>query len=311
MVYIAVIVLLMLAVIFTLTRERGTRPGEIPEGDDALAADMADLVIEGREDFLPAVSHPELSGALRELLDRMGIEAEQLLVDRGFAQGAGAMRADDEGNRDLKVFDPAENMMQVVERALLVGIQLARADDDYAGVGDDHLDLAALERKAEAIEMDLFGDGKRDRYVFYGKAALALQDMLQDEGEAARREVLRGMLEMVDAQINAFQEELDRSMAYIPEPDTLRWGDRRDRQLYYFKMGVTNSLRRSGQSDSLGRLYRYRGVNYDVLEAYDLAAQECPQLFAADVMGIDGLLRMGSGEVRALARRALPEGGRR
>lgn len=311
MVYIAVIVLLMLAIILTLTRERGTRGREVSEGDDALAADMADLVIESRNEFLPVASHPVLEGVLRELMDRLGIEAEQVLVSRGFAREAGTTRADDEKSRNLRVFDPADNMMQVVERALLVGIQLARADDDYAGVGDDHLDLEALVRKAEAIEMDLFGDGKRDRYLFYGKAALVLQDMLQDEREAARREVLRGLLEMVDAQINAYQEELDRSMAYVPEPDTLRWGDRRDRQLYYFKMGVTNSLRRSGQLESLGHLYRYRGVNYDVLEAYDLAAQECPQLFAADVIGIDGLLRLASGEVRALARQALPEGGRR
>ncbi len=311
MVYIAVVVLLMLAVIFALTRERETRGRGAPTGDDALAADMADLVIEGRKEHLPAVGHPILGGALCELLDRLGIEAEQVLVDRGFARGDGAIRAEDEKTRNLKVFDPAENMIQVVERALLVGIQLARADDDYAGVGDDHLDLEALARKAEAIEMDLFGDGKRDRYVFYGKAALVLQDMLQDEREAARREVLRGLLEMVDAEIDAFQEELDRSMAHIPEPDTLRWGDRRDRQLYYFKMGVTNSLRRSGQLESLGHLYRYRGVNYDVLEAYDLAAQDCPQLFAADVIGIDGLLRLASGEVRALARQSLSEGGRR
>ncbi|MDE2887166.1 MAG: hypothetical protein OXR72_03065 [Gemmatimonadota bacterium] len=311
MVYIAVIVLLMLAVIFALTRERGTRGREIPEGDDALAADMADLVIEGRKEFLPVVSQPVLGGVLRELMDRLGIEAEQVLVNRGFARTAGATRADDERGRNLRLFDPGEDMMQVVERALLVGIQLARADDDYAGVGDDHLDLEALVRKAEAIEMDLFGDGKRDRYLFYGKAALVLQDMLQEEREAARREVLRGLLEMVDARIDACQEELDRSMAYVPEPDSLRWGDRRDRQLYYFKMGVTNSLRRSGQLESLGHLYRYRGVNYDVLEAYDLAAQECPQLFAADVIGIDGLLRLASGEVRALARQSLPEGGRR
>lgn len=311
MVYIAVIVLLMLAVIFALTRERGTRGREISEGDDALAEDMADLVIEGRQEFLPAADHPVLGGVLRELLGRMGIEAEQALVDRGFAHGAGAMRADDEKTRNLSLFDPAEDMMQVVERALLVGIQLARADDDYAGVGDDHLDLEALVRRAEAIEMDLFGDGKRDRYVFFGKAALALQDMLQEEREAARRDVVRGLLEMVDARIDTFQEELDRSMAHVPEPDTLRWGDRRDRQLYYFKMGVTNSLRRSGLLESLGHLYRYRGVNYDVQEAYDLAAQECPQLFAADVIGIDGLLRLASGEVRALARQALEEGGRR
>ncbi len=310
MVYVVLIVLLILVVIFRLTRGKGLRSEVHPEGDEALAAEVADMVIDGRQEYLPAASHPILGGVLRELLGRLGTDAEQVLVRRGFTHDAGAMRTNEEKSRNLRVFDPAENMMQIVERALLVGIQVARVDDDYAGVGDDHLDLEALARKAEAIELDLFGEGKRDRYGFYGKAALVLQDMLQDEKEASRREVLRGMLEMVDDQIDAFQTELDRSMAYIPEPDTLRWGDKRDRQLYYFKMGVTNSLRRSGQLDSLGHLYRYRGVNYDVLEAYDLAAQECPQLFAADVIGIDGLLQMGSGEVRTLARQALPEGGR-
>ena len=311
MVYVILVVLLIFVVVFRLARGKGLRDEVESEGDETLAAEVADMVIEGREEYLPAASHPKLGGVLHELLDRLGIEAEQVLVRRGFTHDAGAMRTNEEKSRNLKVFDPAENMMQIVERALLVGIQVARADDDYAGVGDDHLDLEALARKAEAIELDLFGEGKRDRYVFYGKAALVLQDMLQDEKEASRREVLRAMLEMVDGQIDAFQAELDRSMAYIPEPDTLRWGDKRDRQLYYFKMGVTNSLRRSGQLDSLGHLYRYRGVNYDVLEAYDLAAQECPQLFAADVIGIDGLLQMESGEVRAMARQALPEGGRR
>ena len=311
MVTTVLVVLLVLVVAFGLRRGRGFKSNGNSEGDEALAAEVADMVIEDREEYLPAGSHPILGGVLHELLSRLGIEAEQELVRRGFAHGLDVKRTDAGKSRNLRVYDPADDMMHLVERALLVGLQVARADDDYAGVGDDHLDLEALARRAEAIEMDLFGEGRRDRYAFYGKAALALQDMLQDESEAARSEVLRGLLEMVDGQIEAFQAELDRSMAHIPEPDTLTWGDKRDRQLYYFKMGVTNSLRRSGQLESLGHLYRYRGVNYNVQEAYDLAAQECPQLFAADVIGIDGLLRMGSGEVRALARQALPEGGER
>ena len=40
------------------------------------------------------------------------------------------------------------------------------------------------------------------------------------------------------------------------------------------------------------------------------AAQECPQLFVADVIGIDGLLQMGTGEVRALAKKSA-SGGRK
>ena len=54
----------MLAVIFTLTRERGAQSKEVSEGDDALAADMADLVIEGRTEFLPACRPPGI-GAVR------------------------------------------------------------------------------------------------------------------------------------------------------------------------------------------------------------------------------------------------------
>ena len=74
-------------------------------------------------------------------------------------------------------------------------------------------------------------------------------------------------------------------------------------------MGVTNSLRRSGRLDSLGHLYRCKGVNYDVLEAYDIAAQECTQLVAADNLGIERLLQMGPIEIQSLVLQRLNEGG--
>ena len=96
-------------------------------------------------------------------------------------------------------------------------------------------------------------------------------------------------------------------MARIPNSDRLMWGDSRDRRHYYFKMGVTNSLRHSGCLQSLGQLYWMRGVNYDVNEAYDLAARECRVLASADLMDLDRLLTLGPGQVRSLVDRALPD----
>ncbi len=92
----------------------------------------------------------------------------------------------------------------------------------------------------------------------------------------------------------------------MPEDDRLLWGSSEERRLYYFKMGVTNSLRRSGVLESLGHLYGFQGVNYDVEEAYGLAARECPQLNSAAALGLGRLLSLEPAEVEGLVRGALP-----
>ena len=98
-----------------------------------------------------------------------------------------------------------------------------------------------------------------------------------------------------------------QTMAKVPDPEALQWGDSRTRRVYYFKMGVTHMLRRSGLLESFGHLYRYQGVNYNVEEAYRLAARECPPLALAESLGIDRLIEMGPSEVEGLVRGMLSE----
>ena len=246
------------------------------------------------------------------MMGRLGVEpdlASEELKRMGFAVEDPADCTPEHAHRPhLSVLRRGERPEDILERALLVGIQIARADDDYAGVGDDTLGMEALARRIEAEETRLFGEGRRERLLLYGKAVLALQDMAQGEMEGERLDAVRALLRMFDEQVALLQAEMDRAMAKIPEPETLLWGDSRDRRLYYFRMGVTHSLRRSGHLESLGHLYRLQGVGYDVEEAYHLAAQECPLLGLADRVGIDRLLGMGPAQVQGLVQRALPGG---
>ena len=49
MVYVVVAVLLIFVIVFRLTRARDVRKNADSEGDEALASEMADLVVAGRE----------------------------------------------------------------------------------------------------------------------------------------------------------------------------------------------------------------------------------------------------------------------
>ena len=253
----------------------------------------------------------DLGVVLMGLLTRLGFgedEARALLESSGFSMD-GIEFPTETGIGAWRVRSGNEENRFALERALLVGIQMACADDDYAGVGDEFIDLEALESKAEEIELRLFSESDRNQYVLCQKAALVLQDMLQTNPEGPGSETIRVLLQEFDSRIVSYQDRLSGNMEELHEQDVLLWGDSGDRRMYYFKMGVTNSLRRSGRLKSLGHLYRYKGVNYDVLEAFDLAAQECKELAAADHLGIERLLRMGPADVQGLIQQRLYTGG--
>ena len=239
----------------------------------------------------------------------MGIsegEAAQVLRDRGFPIPEGPVgRA--EVPSGLSVVSLREDeQREALERAFVVGISLARWDDDYAGVSDEAIDLERLAREAEHTEVRLFGEGRRESLAFYARASLVLQDMAQAERDEERRRTIGAALGSFDDALRDAQQAMADAMARVPDDDVLLWGDSEERRLYYFRMGVTNSLRRSGVLDSLGHLYRFQGVDYDVEEAYGLAARECPQLNSAAALGLKRLLAMGPIEVEGLVRGVLP-----
>ena len=315
MLLVLLALLVIVAIILTLTGGVGRRKRDLEAtGDEKAIGTVADVaqraLSRSGEGIMSSRGRAQFGGVLLEVMERLGVDRDAALRDLARTDlSPEADSADEDRRGHLAVHRGRRAWEPDVERALLVGIQVARFDDDFAGVGDEHADLEMLARRAEAAEIELFGGERRERYALFGKAALALQDMLQGERDAERLDAIRSLLEVLDGEIRTLQDELARSMAAIPAPETLLWGDARDRRLYYFKMGVTNSLRRSGRLESLGHLYRLNGVNYDVEEAYELAATECAPLVLADRLGIDRLLGMGPSDVQGLVSRSLPGGG--
>ncbi|MDA0747042.1 MAG: hypothetical protein O2954_11015 [bacterium] len=307
---IALVLLLIGFLIFRLTSGRFSQEkrSAVPESK-RYASGVGEAASKALQ--LPALKgRPVVLGeVVYELMERLGVDretAEEELRRMGLAVEAEEVDGAPLEGR-LTVYRSGDGLRELLEQALLVGIQVARYDDDYERVGDEFLDIETLSQRAETVEVNLFGEGRRERYTLCGKASLVLQDMLQGNAGEEKKEVIRCLLQVFDGELESLQQELAQAMGSVPDPGGLLWGSSQDRRLYYFKMGVTNSLRRSGRLESLGHMYRLRGVDYDVQEAYELAAQECPQLFLAGEIGIDRLLQMGPLEVRGLVGRALPE----
>ncbi len=308
------VLLVVILIIRSLTADRGVplRTGS-QQGPQRIADAVGGILsssLDGPDPGLaPLGDRPGVSSILYELFDCLGLsqdEARQQLARLGLAPPE-ARPEDRQESFGLRVNTVRSDLAEALERALLVGIHVARADDDYAGVGDDRADPEEMSRRADEAEETLFGDGRRESYALLGKVCLALQDMLREPSDATHSEAVRDLLQRFDARLKALQAEMAADMSSLPDDDHLKWGDGRDRLHYYFKMGVTNSLRRSGCLESLGQLYWIRGVNYDVAEAYDLASRECRALASADLIDVDRLLVLGPADVRALVDEALPE----
>ena len=307
MLLVGILLLLLIVIVLRLTGGGPWPKGKTrAEERDWIAQQVLDVCSDERVSRQMQDRKPLLGGILVDLMERLGVAGEN---------SANAMRV--AGFRTDELVRPRSNLAvrrrgrgieEALERAFLVGIQIARTDDDYARVGDEFLDLERLARRAEAVDLELFSETGLEGYSLCGKAAIVLQDMMAGEPEGARREVLIALLQVFDDRIRRFQEEMSAAMAKISEPETLLWGEAQDRRLYYFKLGVTNSLRRSSALKSLAHLYRLKGVNYDVEEAYRLASQECPALAIADGTQIEKLLQMGPGEIHGLIYRRLPPG---
>ena len=292
----------ILAVIWWLT---GSSRNSQTDVDPEVEIDMAE---EALSPLSGEASHtlgkPEsVSRVLLDLLIAVGMDpADSEATLRGL--GHNVVRQQDEpatGTGLTVVSLKGERARAALERALLVGVQLARIDDDYAHVSDDAVAFDALRKRADDVETSLFDDRTRARLDFFSRAVLVLQDRVQSERDAELRSVTAQVLARFDDELTSLQEETSRAMAALPEdPDGLVWGDSEDRRRYYFKMGVTNSLRRSGHMSSLGHLYRFRGVNYDVEEAFQLAGEEEPLLLRAANLEFSALVSLRPPDVRRM-----------
>ena len=291
------------AVIWWLT---GSARSHSPVADSDLQSEAAVSAIDRLAKFdalaasTPHGSH--VGSVLYETLVGVGMDSDEALAAvRGFGYSASPTTQEDSGPK-LTVFSmKEENARASLERAILVGIQLARMDDDYAGVSDDSVAFASLRERADEVETRLFDDQRRGLLDFYSRAVLVLQDRIQSEPDEEKRRAIGGVLGRFDEELTGLQDEMARAMADLPDdPARLAWGDSEDRRTYYFKMGVTNSLRRSGHLSSLSSLYRFRGVNYDVEEAFQLSAEDEPLLLQTVNLDFSTLVSLGPPDVRRM-----------
>ena len=140
-----------------------------------------------------------------------------------------------------------ERARAALERALLVGVQLARMDDDYAHVSDDAVAFDALRKRADDVETSLFDDRTRARLDFFSRAVLVLQDRVQSERDAELRRVTAQVLARFDDELTSLQAETSRAMAALPsDPDGLVWGDSEDRRRYYKCAGCKRKFSQIG-----------------------------------------------------------------
>lgn len=293
----------ILAVIWWLTGSSRHRRTDVdPEVEIEVAEEALGPLSGGAS---PTLGKPELvSRVLSDLLIGVGMDpadAEATLSGLGY-NVVRQQEKPEAGKGGLTVVSlKGERARAALERALLVGVQLARMDDDYAHVSDDAVAFDALRKRADDVERELFDDRMRARLDFFSRAVLVLQDQVQSEAEPERRNVIATVLARFDDELTSLQEEMSRAMAALPsDHESLAWGDSEDRRRYYFKMGVTNSLRRSGHMSSLGHLYRFRGVNYDVEEAFQLAGEEEPLLLRAANLEFSALVSLRPSDVRRM-----------
>jgi hypothetical protein len=293
----------IVAVIWWLTGASRASHGEA--ADVPVDADTARAALE-------RLNHSDLTrgqaaegAVLRDVLVDVGMDASDATViveDLGFGH-LDSPRDGDSASEGLSVISMKEEPARAaLERAVLVGVQLARMDDDHAHVSDDAEAFQSLMQRADETETLLFDDKRRRRLDFYSKAVLVLQDRMRVERDQAKKSAALRLLNCFDDELIALQEEMNRSMSALPDSEQLLWGESTDRRMYYFKLGVTNSLRRSGHLSSLGHLYRYRGVNFDVEEAFQMAGEDEPLLLRAAGMEFSALVSLRPADVRRLTR---------
>jgi hypothetical protein len=293
------------AVIWWLTGSRSRDAASATDEIDVEVAEKAIRRFQKSASVGPSSKHEAFGAVIYDLLTEIGMDApdaELTIRDLGYSVSADATGQSSVESRLSVVSLRDEVSRAVLERALLVGVQLARMDDDYAGVSDDAAAFASLRQRADDAETQLFDDHRRRRMEFYSRAVLVLQDRIQAERDSAVREVVAEILTHCDEELVALQNEMNQTMAALPDEDSLYWGDSEDRRLYYFKMGVTNSLRRSGHLDSLGHLYRFRGVNYDVEEAFQIAGEDEPLLLRAAQLDFSTLVSLRPADVRRITK---------
>jgi len=167
--------------------------------------------------------------------------------------------------------------------ALLFGLEIALQSDDYASAGIEFEDPELVARQLAKIEFELFDAEIYQQYNFYSHALIVLQDMLEEQANPTEKETILAAIENYHQKIKEIEPRLKSKFTGQTINEL---GSRKDREIYYFKMGITNYLRGKNIIPEFDRLYRIYGVNYQVDQAFQLITQKFPIFKKALTIGL-------------------------
>lgn len=166
-----------------------------------------------------------------------------------------------------------EPVEEEIYHAILFGLEIAMKSDDYARSGIEFEQPDFLQKQLEKIEFELFQSDLYKEYNFYSHSIIVLQDMLESSRSKTEKASIQNAIDFYSDKIKKIEPELNANFTGL---NVNELGTFRDRQLFYFKLGITNFLRSKNIIPELDQLYFVYGVNYQVEQAFQACAREFP-----------------------------------
>lgn len=186
--------------------------------------------------------------------------------------------------------------------ATLFGLEIGLQSDDYARAGIEFENPEFAAKQLEKIEFELFDTEIYNQHQFYAHAILVMQDMLGQQRPQNEKEVLQENLKKYREKLAELESRLKFQFKGMQFEEI---GTRHDRELFYFKMGITNYLRGKDIVPELDQLYRVYGVNYQVENAFQMVIQSLPVFKKLIGAGIQQLAQKSLLEIENLIHQAL------
>lgn len=160
-----------------------------------------------------------------------------------------------------------------ISRAILFALEIALHNDDYGKVGIEYEEPEFVEKQLKKLEFELVDNELYSQYNFYSHSLIALEDMLAQRRPKEEKKVIREAIQNYTEKIKEIQPQLKKKFTGITSSEI---GSRGDREIFYFKMAVTNYLRGKDFIPDLDRLYYVYGLNYQIEDAFTKVTRELP-----------------------------------
>ena len=191
-----------------------------------------------------------------------------------------------------------------ITKAVLFGLEIASHSDDYGKVGIEYEDEAKVNELLKRIDMQLTNSEVYSQYQFYSHSIITLQDMLDQELTIENKKTLRNALQNYTEKLKELETKLRREFKGLNREEL---GGHRDREEYYYKMGVSNFLRGKDIVPALDQLYRVYGVNYQVEDGFRAITRELPVFQNLLTRGLEAIGEWSLLELQQYIRSNIPD----